>query len=250
MNSNTSSSGIETLAGKQLPTHIAIIMDGNGRWAKKHLLSRIKGHEKGAETVRTIVRTCREIGIPVLTLYAFSTENWERPKSEIAALMRLLKRFLESELKEMQQNNIRLGAIGQIERLPARVQETLNAVITQTRNNDGMLLNLALSYGGRAEIVQMVQAIATRVKTAQIDPAEITEKEVADHLYTRGMADPDLLIRTSGEFRISNFLLWQIAYAEIFVTETLWPDFNRDEFIHILKNYQGRERRFGRINVA
>lgn len=250
MNSKTSSPGIETLTSKQLPTHIAIIMDGNGRWAKKHLLSRIKGHEKGAEAVRTVVRTCREIGIPVLTLYAFSTENWERPKSEIAALMRLLKRFLESELNEMQQNNIRLGTIGQIERLPASIRKTLNDVIAQTRNNDGLLLNLALSYGGRAEIVRMVQSIAARVKAAQIDPTEITEKDVCNHLYTSGMTDPDLLIRTSGEFRISNFLLWQIAYAEIFVTETLWPDFSREEFVHILKNYQERERRFGRIDVA
>lgn len=250
MSSSPSSSGVAELTAGQLPTHVAIIMDGNGRWAKKHLLNRIKGHEKGAETVRTIVRTCREIGIPILTLYAFSTENWERPKREVTALMNLLKKFLESEAEEMLRNDIRLNAIGQVERLPQSVRQTLNDVMARTCNNDRMLLNLALSYGGRAEIVKMVQEIAAKVQTAGLDPAGITAKDVTDHLYTRGMADPDLLIRTSGEFRISNFLLWQIAYAEIFVTNTLWPDFNREEFIGILKNYQERERRFGRVGAS
>jgi undecaprenyl diphosphate synthase len=233
-----------------LPAHIAIIMDGNGRWAKKHLLNRIKGHEKGAETVRTIVRTSREIGIPILTLYAFSTENWQRPKTEVAALMTLLRKFLESEEAEMLRNNIRLNAIGQVERLPRNVRQTLNAVMAHTRNNDGMLLNLALSYGGRAEIVKMVQEIAAKAKTAELDPALITAEDVSAHLYTRGMADPDLLIRTSGESRISNFLLWQIAYTEIFVTDTLWPDFNREEFIDILKDFRKRERRFGKVGAS
>ena len=250
LSSNPSPSGLKDLPTGQLPAHVAIIMDGNGRWAKKHLLNRIRGHEKGAETVRTIVRTCREIGIPILTLYAFSTENWERPKTEVAALMSLLKNFLDSELEEMLQNNIRLNAIGQIERLPRNVRQTIAAVMAQTRDNDGLLLNLALSYGGRAEIVKMVQAIAAKVKSAELDPAAITAEDVSAHLYTLGMADPDLLIRTSGEFRVSNFLLWQIAYAEIFVTDTLWPDFGREEFIDILKEFQKRERRFGKVGPA
>ena len=250
LSSNPSASGIKDLPTGQLPAHVAIIMDGNGRWAKKHLLNRIKGHEKGAETVRTIVRTCREIGIPILTLYAFSTENWERPKTEVSALMILLKNFLESETEEMLRNNIRLNAIGQVERLPRNVLQTLRTVMAQTRNNDGMQLNLALSYGGRAEIVKMVQEIAAKVKSAELDPASITAEDVSAHLYTQGMADPDLLIRTSGELRISNFLLWQIAYTEIFVTDTLWPDFGREEFIDILKDFQKRERRFGKVGLS
>lgn len=225
-------------------------MDGNGRWAKKKLLNRIRGHEKGADTVRTIVRTCREIGIPILTLYAFSTENWERPKTEVAALMNLLNKFLKSEEAEMLRNNIRLNAIGQVERLPRDVQQTLAAVMAHTCDNNGMLLNLALSYGGRAEIVKMVQAIAAKAKAAELDPAIISEADVSAQLYTRGMADPDLLIRTSGESRISNFLLWQIAYAEIFVSDTLWPDFTREEFIDILKDFQKRERRFGKVGAS
>jgi undecaprenyl diphosphate synthase len=222
-------------------------MDGNGRWAKKHLLNRIKGHEKGSETVRTIVRHCRKIGIGYLTLYAFSTENWQRPQSEISALMALLRKFLESEQKEMMDNNIRLNAIGQVERLPKNVRQVLYKVMTLTKKNDGMLLNLALSYGGRAEIVKMVKEIAINAKDGNIDPDSITTELVSEHLYTKGIPDPDLLIRTSGEMRISNFLLWQIAYTEIYVTDTLWPDFGQDEFVRILKDYQRRERRFGKV---
>lgn len=250
LSSNPSSSEHKDLPAGKLPVHVAIIMDGNGRWAKKKMMNRIRGHEKGAETVRTIVRTCREIGISILTLYAFSTENWERPKIEVAALMTLLKKFLESEEEEMLRNNIRLNAIGQVERLPQDVRQTLTAVMAHTCDNDGMILNLALSYGGRAEIVQMVQAIAAKAKASKLDPAMITDEDVSAHLYTRGMADPDLLIRTSGESRISNFLLWQIAYTEIFVTDTLWPDFSREEFIDILKGFQKRERRFGRVGAS
>jgi len=220
-------------------------MDGNGRWAKKRLLNRIKGHEKGVEAVRTIVRACREIGIPNLTLYAFSTENWQRPQSEIVALMALLKNFLESEQKEMVDNNIRLNAIGQTERLPQNVQQALHKAMTVTRKNDGMLLNLALSYGGRAEIVKMVKEIAIKVKDGNIEPDSITPELISKHLYTSEIPDPDLLIRTSGEMRISNFLLWQIAYTEIYVTDTLWPDFGKDEFVRILIDYQHRKRRFG-----
>ncbi len=247
MNSSTSSSIHTDIDPAKLPSHVAIIMDGNGRWAKKRLLNRIKGHEKGTEAVRTIVRACREIRIPNLTLYAFSTENWQRPQSEIVALMALLKNFLESEQKEMLDNNIRLNAIGQTERLPQDVQQTLHKVMTVTNKNDGMLLNLALSYGGRAEIVKMVKEIAIKVKNSNIEPDSITPELISEHLYTSEIPDPDLLIRTSGEMRISNFLLWQIAYTEIYVTDTLWPDFTKDEFVQILIDYQHRKRRFGKV---
>jgi len=247
LNSSTSSSIHIDLDPAKLPSHIAIIMDGNGRWAKKRLLSRIKGHEKGSEAVRTIVRACREIRIPNLTLYAFSTENWQRPQFEIVALMTLLKKFLESEQKEMVDNNIRLNAIGQTERLPKNVQQALHKAMTVTRKNDGMLLNLALSYGGRAEIVKMVKEIAIKVKDGNIEPDSITPELISEHLYTSEIPDPDLLIRTGGEMRISNFLLWQIAYTEIYVTDTLWPDFGKDEFVRILIDYQHRKRRFGKV---
>ena len=236
------------LDSTKLPRHVAIIMDGNGRWAKQHLLSRAKGHEKGAETVRSIVRTSREIGIEVLTIYAFSTENWQRPKTEVEALMTLLKNFLLSEQKELLENNIRLRVIGQVERLPAKVQQALRETMTATENNTAMTLILALSYGGRAEIIRMVQEVALRVKREEVDPQAITAELIAEHLYTRDIPDPDLLIRTSGEMRISNFLLWQIAYSEIFVTPTLWPDFSREELLEILKNYQSRDRRFGQVD--
>jgi undecaprenyl diphosphate synthase len=224
-------------------------MDGNGRWAKKRLLSRVKGHEQGAETVRTIVRTCRRLGIPNLTLYAFSTENWQRPKPEIAALMHLLRKFLESERREMMEKNIRLTAIGQIERLPEKVRMELENIMAATRRNEAMRLNLALSYGGRSEIVRMVKTIARNVKEARLHPDDITEDLVTRHLYTGEMPDPDILIRTSGEMRVSNFLLWQIAYSEIHVSDTLWPDFSEEEFLDILKDFQNRDRRFGRVHV-
>ena len=234
----------------KLPAHIAVIMDGNGRWAQKRLLNRVKGHEKGAETVRMVVRTCREIGIRFLTLYAFSTENWERPKSEVTALMRLLKKFLAGEKQEMLDNNIRLSTIGQIERLPADVQDAVKDTMTATAKNDGMRLNLALSYGGRAEVVEAVKKIAETVKNGAIEPASISPELIAQHLYTADIPDPELLIRTSGEFRISNFLLWQIAYTEIHVTPTLWPDLTREELIQILHDFQQRERRFGRLSQS
>ncbi|MDM8522695.1 isoprenyl transferase [Desulfococcaceae bacterium HSG8] len=247
MNSNTSPDNYAELDPAKIPAHVAIIMDGNGRWAKKRLANRVRGHEQGMEVVRKIVRACRKTGISILTLYAFSTENWQRPKPEVTALMALLKRFLKTELNEMMDNNIRLNAIGQTERLPEGVRELLHKTMGMTEKNDGMLLNLALSYGGRAELTRMVRDIAVKVKTGTIDPDSITPELISDHLYTGGMADPDLLIRTSGEMRISNFLLWQIAYAEIFITKTLWPDFNRDELMSILKEYQDRERRFGKV---
>lgn len=222
-------------------------MDGNGRWAKKHRINRIQGHEKGSEAVREVVQTCREIGIRHLTLYAFSTENWQRPKKEVDALMVLLKRFLKSERKEMHEKNIRMSVIGQIERLPQDVRAELQKVMTLTKKNSALHLHLALSYGARAEIVRMAQVVSQKCKSGQIDPEAIDEQCVAEHLYTHGIPDPDLLIRTSGEMRISNFLLWQIAYTELYVTPTLWPDFGKDEFVHILKDYQSRDRRFGRV---
>jgi len=237
----------------KLPNHIAIIMDGNGRWAKKRFLGRIQGHEKGAETVRTIIRTCREIGIPILTLYAFSTENWGRPKVEVAALMALLKKFLISELNQIHDNDICLKAMGQIERLPENVAEALNHAVTLTKNNKGMLLNLALSYGGRAEIIHVVKEIVKKAKKGLIDLDAMSDagisKLICEHLYSGDIPDPDLLIRTSGERRISNFLLWQIAYSEIFITDTLWPDFGREEFLDAIKDYQCRERRFGKVEA-
>ena len=246
MNSKPSFS-TQSLEPSKIPSHIAIIMDGNGRWAEKRLMNRIKGHEKGSETVRNIVRSCREIGIDHLTLYAFSTENWQRPKTEIAALMTLLKKFLKSEQKELADNNIRLKTIGQIERLPIDVQKELNRAMSTTKTNDGMQLHLALSYGGRAEIVKMVKDIVTKAKEGKIELEAITPELVSEHLYTGHLPDPDLLIRTGGDMRVSNFLLWQIAYAEIYVTDTLWPDFSREEFVKILFAYQQRERRFGKI---
>ena len=247
LNSSASSGPPEDLDKAKLPTHVAVIMDGNGRWAKKHLLSRIKGHEKGSEAVRTIVRASREFGIAYLTLYAFSTENWQRPQSEIDALMALLIKFLKSEQKELLENDIRLHVIGQIERLPADVRQALRETMNLTQKNSSLQLNLALSYGSRAEIVRMVRHIARKSKSGQIDADHINAEIVAQHLYTKGIPDPDLLIRTSGEMRISNFLLWQIAYAEIHITPTYWPDFGREEFYQILKDFQNRDRRFGQI---
>jgi len=232
---------------QRLPAHVAIIMDGNGRWAKQRLLNRIHGHERGAETVRTIVTASREIGISTLTLYAFSTENWQRSAIEVSALMSLLKKFLESEKPVMMANGIRLNAIGQIERLPQDVQDVLFQTIEATRNNPGMVLNLALSYGGREEIVRMTRILAEKARSGSLDPQSITEETVSSHLYTHNLPDPDLLIRTSGEMRISNFLLWQIAYSELHITQTLWPDFTRDEYLDILKDYQQRDRRFGNV---
>jgi len=235
------------LDSAKLPRHVAIIMDGNGRWAKQHLLSRVKGHEKGAETVRAIVRSSREIGIEFLTLYAFSTENWQRPAKEVDALMRLLKRFLIDEEADLVAQDIRFGVIGQPHRFPQDVQKTIAQVKAATKDNRSMVLNLALSYGGRTEITEMVRAIAAKVAGGDLSAEQITEQTVADHLYTKGLPDPDLMIRTSGELRISNFLPWQIAYSEFAVTTTLWPDFTREEFLSIIAQYQNRERRFGKV---
>ncbi|MFH1077165.1 MAG: isoprenyl transferase [Pseudomonadota bacterium] len=228
-----------------LPYHVAVIMDGNGRWAEQRLSQRIKGHREGVESVRVIARSCREIGIKILTLYAFSTENWNRPKHEIMSLMLILKRFLASELKEMMTNGIRLNTIGQIDRLPVDVQSVLEETKAATCHNSNMLLNLALSYGGRDEIARAAQLLALDVQKGVVDPADIIPQLFSEYLYTRDMPDPDLLIRTSGEMRISNFLLWQMSYTEIYFTDVLWPDFRKEHLLTAIKAYQERDRRFG-----
>jgi len=232
---------------KRLPRHIAIIMDGNGRWAERHNRKRIVGHLAGTKTIRKIVRFCGEIGIKILTLFAFSTENWSRPKKEVQALMNLLFKFLKQETDNLKKNGIKLLVSGQVERLPAKVRVGLSKSIDATKGNSGLILNLALSYGGRQEIVRACRQIAKEISNEEKKIEDIDEKSFDKYLYTAGLPDPDLLIRTSGEFRISNFLLWQIAYSEIYVTPVLWPDFNRRELLLALIDYQGRERRFGRV---
>ena len=231
-----------------IPTHVAIIMDGNGRWAQSRGFPRPIGHKHGAESVQHIVRTAGELGIKNLTLYAFSTENWNRPPLEIQALMGLLKSFLQSELKTIAKNNVSLRCIGQKDRLPEEVRQVLDKAIAETTDNDGLILNLALSYGGRNEIVRAVRKIAAACQKDQISPADIDEDTLKDHLDTAGQPDPDLLIRTGGESRLSNFLLWQLSYAEIFITETLWPDFRKNEFIDAITDFQKRQRRFGKTS--
>ena len=234
-------------AKASLPTHIAVIMDGNGRWAKERGLPRVEGHRQGAESVKTIIRAAGELGIKFITLYAFSVENWNRPKDEVDTLMKYLLRFLKRELGEMSKNSIRLQAIGQIWRLPENVQEQLAKSIEATAKNNGITLTLALSYGGRTEIVDAVRQIAREVKAGKLDAGEINEQVIAHHLYTHGMPDPDLLIRTSGEMRVSNFLLWQISYAEFVITKTLWPDFGKRELYAALEEYTQRHRRYGAV---
>ncbi|MCD4741318.1 MAG: isoprenyl transferase [Desulfobacteraceae bacterium] len=231
----------------KLPVHVAIIMDGNGRWAKKRLMNRIMGHEKGAETVRTVITSCREFEIKILTLYAFSTENWSRPQKEVNALMKLLEKFIQSEKDELHNKNIKLNVIGQKERLPEEVREELDSAIERTKDNNKMTLNLALSYGAREEITRAVRKIAYEAEQGKVSLEDIDEAMISRYLYTADRPDPDLLIRTGGEMRVSNFLLWQIAYSELFISKTLWPDFKRNEFIDILQDYQKRDRRFGKV---
>lgn len=230
---------------KNIPRHVAIIMDGNGRWAKEKNLPRVEGHRRGSEVVRKIVEVSRETGIKVLTLYAFSEENWNRPKDEVQALMGLLAEFLQSELPKMMDERIRLCAIGRFSQLPDIVRRVLLETVALTKDNGGMILNLALSYSGRGEIVDAAKEIAVQVAEKRVTSEEIDEDMVARHLYTKDLPDPDLLIRTSGEMRISNFLLFQAAYTELFFTQTLWPDFTKEEFLSALKNYSSRERRYG-----
>ncbi len=232
-------------AKANLPKHVAIIMDGNGRWAKQRHLPRVEGHRAGAESARIIIRTSGELGIKYLTLYAFSAENWNRPKDEVDALMKYLVHYLKSETPELNKNNVRLEVIGQIYRLPENVQEHLNKSIATLSKNNGLTLVMALSYGSRIEIVEAVRSIAAKVKQGKLDPADINEEVISQHLWTRNVPDPDLLIRTSGEMRISNFLLWQISYTELVVTQTFWPDFRKPQFFAALEEYTRRHRRFG-----
>ncbi len=239
---------METIDGKKLPRHIAIIMDGNGRWAKINSMSRMDGHKKGADSVRDIVEACREIGIGYLTLYAFSTENWLRPAVEVRALMNLLEKFLRSELQKMLENDIKLMTIGNTEMLPGKVRKILRETIEKTSGNKGMILNLALSYGGRDEIVEAVKKILQDSKSGNLTDMDISKDVFSDYLYTAGMPEPDLLIRTGEERRLSNFLLWQMAYTEFYFTDVLWPDFRRENLIEAIADYQERERRFGKTS--
>jgi undecaprenyl diphosphate synthase len=230
-----------------LPEHIAIIMDGNGRWAKRRNLPRTAGHEAGVEAVRKVVRASAELGIKILTLYTFSVENWKRPREEVAALMRLLTRTTRREIDELDRNNVRLITTGHVDELSVARRKVLALAAEKTRENDGLVLNLALNYGGRTEIIDAVRSIALGIRTGHIQPNEINESLFSNYLYTAGLPDPDLLIRTSGEMRISNFLIWQTSYTELYVTEVLWPDFGRRELFEAVIEYQKRERRFGRI---
>ena len=233
---------------EMLPKHLAIIMDGNGRWAKQQGKQRIFGHEKGAKTVREIIQEASQLGIPYLTLYAFSTENWNRPKLEVEALMHLLSRYLQKEVAIMQKNNIRLNAIGDLESLPSKVRKELYKAMEQTKDNTSTTVSLALAYGGQQELLQMTQQLARKVQQGLLTPEQITPQEIQKALYTQEIPPVDLLIRTSGECRISNFLLWQIAYAELYFTDVLWPDSTPEQLHKALLNYQNRERRFGKTS--
>ena len=241
------STNLSVEAAANLPRHVAVIMDGNGRWAKSRHLPRIEGHRRGADSAREIIRAAGELGIKYLTLYAFSAENWNRPKDEVDALMKYLVHYLKSETKDLNKNNVRLEVIGQIHRLPDNVQEHLHRSIETLSKNNGLTLIMALSYSSRIEIVEAVRHIAQKVKLGKLDPADITEKVISENLWTRNIPDPDLLIRTSGEMRVSNFLLWQISYAELVITPTLWPDFRKPQLFAALEEYAKRHRRFGGV---
>ncbi len=236
------------ISKNSVPNHIAIIMDGNGRWAKKKGKPRIFGHKNGVTSVKNVIEACGELEIKYLTLYAFSTENWKRPKLEVKTLMGLLVSTLKNELKSLQKNNIKLNVIGTISNLPNKVQIELDEVIKKTENNDGLTLTLALSYGSREEIINVVRNISKKIVNNQFKPEEIDEKIINNHLYTFSLPNVDFLIRTSGEKRISNFLLWQIAYAELYFTDTLWPDFRKENLYNAILDYQNRERRFGKTS--
>jgi len=230
----------------RLPKHIATIMDGNGRWAKSKGKVRVFGHKNGVKAVREITEGCAELGVPYLTLYAFSTENWQRPKFEVNALMGLLVNTIDSEIKTLQENNIRLQTIGDSSKLPDKTRKSLLQGIEDTKNNDRMTLILALNYSSRWELTQGMKRIAEKVSANELQPSDITEQLITEHLATKGIPDPELMIRTSGELRISNYLLWQLAYSELYFTEVLWPDFRKENLYEAILDFQGRERRFGK----
>ena len=232
----------------RLPEHVAITMDGNGRWAKRHGNVRLFGHQNGVSTVNEIVTAAAELGIKYLTLYTFSTENWNRPQDEVSGLMNLLISASEKNMEKLIRNNVKLITIGDFESLPQKVRTSLQNVIEKTKNNTGLTLILAISYSSRWEITEMVKSIAQQCVDGKINPSSFTNETIQDNLSTRGIPDPELLIRTSGEYRISNFLLWQIAYTELYFTDTLWPDFTKEEFYKAIENYQSRTRRFGKVD--
>ncbi len=233
----------------RLPNHVAVIMDGNGRWAKRQGLQRIMGHRRGVDTLKNILRCCKDWGISALTAYAFSTENWGRPSEEVEFLMMLFERVLRRELAEMIEEDVRIRFVGNLAGLPQSLQAEIERSMTATKDNRSVQFTIATNYGGRQEILHACRAIATQVQQGKIDPERVDEELFERHLYTKGLPSPDLLIRTSGEMRISNFLLWQLAYAEIYVTQTAWPDFDREEFHAALRAYQNRDRRFGKVKV-
>jgi len=236
---------MKSINTEKLPRHIAIIPDGNGRWAQQRSLPRIAGHKQGVESVREVVRACREIGIPVLTLYAFSKDNWNRPKWEVKTLMQLLSRYLKSEIEELKKNGIALRIIGNLDELPEKLYSQLLSAIDQTKDNKAMILNVALSYSGRAEIIRAVRNMAESIREKTLSVDDISEKTFESFLYTHDLPDPDLLIRTSGEYRLSDFLIYQTAYTEIYVTPTLWPDFRKKHLLTAIQEFNKRERRFG-----
>lgn len=233
------------MADKNIPGHVAIIMDGNGRWASQRGLPRIAGHRAGVKSVEEAIKGAKESGVKILTLYTFSTENWKRPKHEVEALFKLLERYIDTQADTLTKNNIRLSVIGKLEGLPDSVQNKLKAIIERTRNNTALILNLALNYGARTEIVDAVRAIVNDCASKKISPEEIDEKSFSGYLYTRDLPDPDLLIRTSGEMRLSNFLLWQLSYSELYISKKLWPDFKKNDFLKAVEEYQSRQRRYG-----
>ncbi|MEE9555525.1 MAG: isoprenyl transferase [candidate division Zixibacteria bacterium] len=240
----------EVMSHGNMPAHIAVIMDGNGRWAKKRGLPRTLGHRQGVKAVKKVVRIAGEIGVKYLTLYTFSTENWKRPKQEISAIMKLLGETTRRELAELLDNNVRLIATGDIDKLPEKRRDVLLDAINKTTNNTGLVLNLALNYSGRTEIIEAVKSIARDVAEGRIEPENIDDSIFVGYLQTNGLPDPDLLIRTSGEMRISNFLLWQTSYTELYLTDVLWPDFSEDDFLKAIRDFQKRERRFGKVTSS
>ena len=233
------------MAAKNIPGHVAIIMDGNGRWARQRGLPRIFGHRAGVKSVEEVIKAAKESGVNILTLYAFSTENWKRPKNEVSALFKLLENYIDGQADALVKNNIRLSVIGKLEGLPDSVRDKLNGVMDRTRDNTSLILNLALNYGARTEIVDAVRAIIKDCASGRVKPEDIDEKSFSDYLYTRDLPDPDLLIRTSGEMRLSNFLLWQLSYSELYISRKLWPDFKGKDLLKAIEEYRKRQRRYG-----